>query len=82
MQNNFRFCRQQQLISNLRYEYLDVANFPKLQICLEKLQKKQNFASKFLWTIANLSYLVMVSMLWNRDERRKVNDNQNGELIL
>ena len=63
MQNNFRFCRQQQLISDLRYEDLDVANFPKLQICLEKLQKKQNFASKFLWTIANLSYLMMVSML-------------------
>ena len=78
MQNNFRFCRQQQLISNLRYEYLDVANFPKLQTCLEKLQKKQNFASKFLWTIANLSYLMMVSMLWNRDERRKVDEIKMG----
>ena len=43
MQNNFRFCRQQQLISDLRYEDLDVANFPKLQIRLEKLQR-----SKFL----------------------------------
>ena len=41
MQNNFRFCRQQQLISDLRYEDLDVANFPKLQICLEKLQRSK-----------------------------------------
>ena len=82
MQNNFRFCRQQQLISNIRYEYLDVANFPKLQNLFRKVTKKQIFASKFLWTIANLSYLMMVSMLWNRDERRKVNDKQDGELIL
>ena len=42
MQNNFRFCRQQQLISDLRYEDLDVANFPKLQICLESY-KEANF---------------------------------------
>ena len=55
MQNNFRFCRQQQLISDLRYENLDVANFLKLQICLESY-KEANFASKFLWTIANISY--------------------------
>ena len=56
MQNNFRFCRQQQLISDLRYEDLDVANFPKLQICLEKLQRSKFLLVKFLWTIANLSY--------------------------
>ena len=53
MQNNFWFCRQQQLISDLRYENLDVANFPKLQICLE-FTKKQIFARKFSWTIDNI----------------------------
>ena len=55
MQNNFRFCRQQQLISDLRYENLDVANVPKLQFCLGNY-KEANFASKSLWTIANISY--------------------------
>ena len=52
---NVDFCRQQQLISDLRYENLDVANVPKLQSCLGNY-KEANFASKFLWTIANISY--------------------------